>query len=178
MEEQLNCELNACLLRYVISASNKHDHQTLCEMGLDIALMERVKGMNADVFTRLSKFNIADVTFNSHRFGLMLDFVEHERTMDALMNEMIKLGASQSMLEDLVGVDPRDYRDRRKTLGMAPATQGRPPDLDAQQANAVYEAMKKYPEKENEDNLPNWYCLLGKETGLPLSIIWQHLKFG
>jgi len=178
MEEQLNCELNACLLRCVINASNENDYQTLMDMGLDIKLMERVKDMNADVFIRLSKFNIADVRFNSHRFGLMLDFVEQERVMNTLVNRMIKLEASQSMLEDLVGIDPREYRDRRRTLGMAPATQGRPPDLDTHQTNCLYEALNKHPETKNADNILSWYCLLAEESGLSLSIIWRHMKLG
>jgi len=181
--EEPNCELNVCLLRCVINASNENDHQTLHEMGLNANLIERAKKMNADVFIRLSKFNIADITFNSHRFGLMLDFVEHERLMNDLINKMIIQGASQSMLESLTGIDPREYRDRRRTLGLAPASQGRPQNLDAKQTDKLYEVLSKHPEPDPDNvstnDLLNWYCLIGEKTGLSLTKIWhQNMKFG
>jgi len=181
MEAQHNCELNACLLRCVINASNQNDHQTLRDLGLSQALVERAKNMNADVFIRLSRFSIANITFDARRFGLMLDFVEQEREMDILVNKMITLEASQSMLENLAGIDPREYRDRRKALDMPPASQGRPQSLNDEQTTILYQALSKYPEPaDNSTNdLLNWYCQLGEETGLPLAKIWQqNMKFG
>ncbi|MCF6256206.1 MAG: STY4526/YPO1902 family pathogenicity island replication protein [Gammaproteobacteria bacterium] len=182
MESQLNCELNACLLRCVINASNEYDHQTLRDLGLNTVLVDRAKNMNADVFSRLSRFSIANITFDSHRFGLMLDFVEQEREMDILVNKMIQLDASQSMLGDLTGIDPREYRDRRKALNMPPASQGRPQNLDDQQTIILYEALSKYPEPKagsSTNDMLNWYCQLGAETELPLAKIWQqNLNFG
>lgn len=176
-KEQYNSELNVCLLRHVISACNENDHQTLHEIGMDPALVERAKNMNAEVFTRLSNFRIAEVTIDSRRFGLMLDYVEQGRETNAITNKMIKLEASQAMLNKLVGIDPREFRERRKTLGMPNAFQGRPVDLDMAQSNHLYAVLRKHPEPDGDGVLKlNWYCLLSEETGLPLSKIWHHMK--
>jgi len=177
LKEQDNSELNACLLRLIIRACNDNDHQTLHEMGMNPGLVERVKNMNAEVFTRLVNFRIAETKINSKRFGLMLDYVEQEREINALTNKMIKLEASQAMLDKLVGTDPSEFRDRRKTLGMPNATQGRPSELDTSQADQLYGVLRKHPEPNSDGKLKlDWYCLLAEETGLPLSKIWRHMK--
>lgn len=174
IENRLNSELNACLLRSVIGAYQQNDHQIFTEMGLTPALMDRARRMSADSFTRVcNKFPIATITFDVRRFELMLDYAEREQEMDDLSNELITLGASQSMMEALTGIDPRNYRERRKLLGISPATLGRPPALDEQQAERLYAVLQQCPAADDERQR---YLFLGQQTQLPLAQVWAHLK--
>ncbi len=174
IEGQLNSELNACLLRSVISAYQQHDQRLFAEMGLTPTLMARARRMSADSFTRVcNKFPIATITFDTRRFELMLDYAEREQEMDDLTNALITLGASQSMMDALTGIDPRDYRERRTALGIAPAPLGRPPALTEAQAERLYAALQQCPERDDERQR----CLfLGQQTQLPLAQVWAHMK--
>lgn len=166
-------DLNAYLLRRIISAYQNNDHQILSEMGLPPELLERARNMSADLFTQACKFTIAETKIDHRRFELMLDYAERERELNELINELIKRGASQSMLDALTGIDPREYRSRRKLLKMPPATQGRPAALNDDQIETLCSALRD--QKCPNDDL-NRYLFLGANTELPLAQIWSHMK--
>ena len=170
-------ELNACLLRRAVEAYNSNDPLMLDElraMGFDAAILERISQTTSDVFTQLCAFDIIDYRLDPRRVELLCEFAEREKDARQLINQLIALGASQSMLHELVGLDPRDFRNRRKMLGLPAAAQGRPADLTDEQADRLYQVMRQY-----TDDFPTpleKYRHLGEETGLPVAQIWTHLR--
>ncbi len=170
-------ELNACLLRRAIEAYNSNDPNQLAEMqamGFDTALLERISQTTSEVFTQICAFDIIEVRLDPRRVELLCEFAEREKDARKLINRLIELGASQSMLHELVGLDPREFRNRRKMLGLPAAAQGRPADLTDEQADRLYHALRHGPE-----DFPGpleRYRYLGEETGLPLAQIWTHLR--
>jgi hypothetical protein len=180
-----NNDLNAYLLRLALNAYHAHDHQALRDMGLDIcasngdtgeaikALLDRAKTMNASIFAMGCGFRIADVTFNPRLFSLMMDYAERESELNALINKLISLGASQSMMEDLTGIDGREYRARRNSLGLPPGAKGRPHALSEDQIACLYDAHRQCQDGLDEMNR---YLFLGETTNLPLAQIWSHMK--
>lgn len=176
-DQHSRSELNACILRRAIEAYHLNDQRTLTElqaMGLDARLLDRVSRMTADIFTHICTFDIAEIRIDPRRLELMLEFAERERELSELINQLIRMGASQSMLAHLAALDARDYRNRRQQLGLPSATQGRPADLTDSEVELLYMALRQCP-----DDLTNpleKYRYLGEKTRLPLAQIWTHLK--
>lgn len=168
-------ELNACLLRRAVEAYNSHDQNMLEEllaMGFDTSLLERISHTTSDVFTYVCDFDIVDYRIDPRRVELICEFAEREKETRRLLNQLIVLGASQSMLNDLTGLDSREFRHRRKMLGLPKASQGRPADLTDAQADLLYQAMRQCPD--DFPSLLEKYRYLGEKTALPLSQIWSH----
>ncbi len=170
-------ELNAYLLRRAVEAYHSNDSQMLTElmsMGFDTPLLERISQTTSGVFTRICSFDIIDYTLDPRRVELICEFAEGEKEARKLLNRLIELGASQAMLRELIGLDSREYRNRRKMLGLPATSQGRPVDLTDSQANHLFDAIRRYPS--DLTNPLEKYRYLGEETGLPLAQIWTHMR--
>ena len=170
----LGSEFNAFIIRFVISAFNEKNVIALQEIGLTPKQLQRLRSMTLDDLERLSNFRttIANISFDARRLDLMIDHVEREGERDSIINQMIEMGASQAMLEDLAGIDHSDYRNRRRVLGLPKASAGRPAAISEDQALQVYQSWRKHIDE--PDNLKRYY-FLGLETGIPLAQIWTHM---
>lgn len=169
-------ELNACLLRRAVDAYNSNDSLMLEElqsMGFDAPLLERISHTTSEVFTHLCSFDIVDYRLDPRRVNLLCELAEREKDSRHLTDRVIELGASQAMLHNLIGLDPRDFRIRRKMLGLPAATQGRPATLTDDQVDHLYQVMRDF---NNFPNLLAKYRHLSEKTGLAVSQIWAHLR--
>ncbi|MGD8594568.1 MAG: STY4526/YPO1902 family pathogenicity island replication protein [Gammaproteobacteria bacterium] len=170
----LGSEFNAFIIRFVISAFNEKNHAALQEIGLTPKQLQRLRNMTLDDLGRLSSFRttVANISFDARRLDLMIDHVESEGARDSIVDQMIQMGASQAMLEDLAGIDHSEYRNRRRVLGLPKASAGRPAAISEDQALQVYQSWRKHADE--LDDLKRYY-FLGLETGIPLSQIWTHM---
>lgn len=175
MENNLVSELNHIIFRYIINLYREDTYTAINQTTLSSDVIENIKSLKMEDFERLSSFKtpIADISFSEKRIQHLLTHIKHESARDDLIDRMIKMDASQAMLEALCGIDHKTFRHRRNQLGMSPASAGRPSALTENQSILVNDLFKKY--KEENDVFIRYYKV-GLESGFPLSQIWQYMQ--
>ena len=173
-------ELNRFVIQYILRLYNSRDFESLRQMGISFEEARQVSELSLSESMRLEAFKapIARVQIAQH-ISKILDYIRQEATKDKLIDQLILLEASQPMLMELVGMDTRDFQQRRRDLGLPKAKAGRPALLNDQEATAVHHTWHEY---STETNLLQRYLYVGMGVkaalgrGVPLSQIWYHLR--
>lgn len=170
-----NNEFNAFMIRYITRLFHDHDFTSLKRMNVKPDLAKEIVNMSVSDSERLSSFSslICDLpAFDESRFTMLIKYIHREDAKNDIIDRMIKLEASQVMLYKLAAVDPDEYRNRRKKLGLSPAPLGRPGAITEEQTTRLYEAW--FLHKNEPDELLK-YFKVGIASRIPLSQIWHYM---
>jgi len=174
MEPNFNSELNQFVIQHITRLFNRRDFNELERMGLSKESASSVVNLSMGDSSRLSQFRvqIGDIQVDEKRLNMIIKMNQHEGAKNQLIDQMILLEASQSMLFELTGMDHIEYRERRRALDLPKGSSGRPVALTEAESIAVNDAWFKY---NDDDNLIRYYNV-GMETKISLSRVWQHLQ--
>lgn len=175
MNVQTNNDINSFIIQHITRLYNNRDFDGLKQMGLSKTLATRVANLSLWDSARLSEFRvqIGDIFVDEKRLDMMIDHNQHEGAKNILIDHMIKMEASQVMLQELTGIDHEEYRGRRRALDLPKATSGRPPALSEEESIDVHNTWLRY--KDEIDGLVRYYYV-GLKTKISLSRIWQHMQ--
>ncbi len=175
MYKQLNNDINSFIIQHITRLYNKRDFDGLKQMGLSKDSASRVANLPMLASARLSEFRvqIGDIFVDEKRLGMMIDRNQHEGAKNTIIDQMILMDSSQSMLFELAGIEHVEYRDRRKSLDLPKASSGRPSALNEDESIDVYNAWREYL---NEEDLLLRYYLIGMKTKISLARIWQYMQ--
>ena len=175
MESNSLNSLNAFVIQYIYRLYKHRDFESLRAIGITRETAQRVANLSLDDVARLENFRakLAEFKVTESHLQMMITHVQHEGAKDALIDQLINLGASQVMLWELSGIDHVDYRDRRRAIGLPKATAGRPSALTEEESTLVHHAWHKYTD---EPDILLRYYYVGLDTQIALSRVWHHLQ--
>ncbi len=175
MKNNNTINLNAFVIQYIYRLYQDRDVEGLRAIGLSKEVAKRVASLSLDEVGRLENFRaqIAEFKVTESHLEMMIKHVQHEGAKDELIDQLIQLGASQTMLAELAGIEPTEYRARRQALGLPNASAGRPSVLTEQESTKVHHVWHHYA-GEPDDLLRYYY--VGLDTDISLSRIWHHLQ--
>jgi hypothetical protein len=168
-------EFNDAIVRFILGLDLDGRHECLKQMGVDQELLELIRQMPTEACHRLRRFPspVADVALNANRLRWALEYADKEASRDRRIDALIRMGASQPMMEEFA-VTREDYRLRRKRLGLD-SRQGRPPALTDAQITQITRVFRASREVEVIDDPMELYYRIGVETGIPLGPVWGYL---
>ena len=117
----------------------------------------------------------ANIKIDRRSFELGLEYAIKQGEQSVLVDHLIRLGASQAMLEELASLDSDNYHIRCRALNVAPTSSGRPPMLTQDEEMLLLRAQRRQPHDIETDPL-HWYYFMGMETGIQLKKLWAHMN--
>ncbi len=169
-------ELNHVITRFIIDLYHNGDFDALEQFGISKSTAKELSGLSISNHHRLTKCQqlLGNVFVDEKRLKRLMQYIIHNENKDSFINQLIKMQASQSMLERLAGVDHHDFRQRRNLLDLPKAAAGRPAVLSDKEAIGLAEAWQRHADKEHD--LLQRYFYVGMDTGIPLSRLWNHMQ--
>jgi hypothetical protein len=173
--ENLFGDLNNTLIQLIVTAHKSNNFRALESLGLTHEQVDRVARMS---IYQIQQFNqlrsaIADISFDSRRFDICINYIQNESDIDTVKDHMIQMDASSAMLLELAGMDIQEYRGRRRRMSLDKPFQGRPGLLNPDEAKRVNTSWLGHRDETNE---LLHYHKVGVDTGLPLNKIWAHMR--
>lgn len=172
MSDKAVAELNEAVIRFALELYDNGKTETLNHFGIDKDDIAALRSLSVGSMRAMRNYTslVMDFKFNSGRARHLVKHIQHETDKLNKVNRMIELGASQKMLEEMVGIDREEFRKMRSKLDMNADERGRPRALNDHESNLVNEIMIKNSDFEQID----LYILIGMETGIPLSSVWTY----
>lgn len=172
--ENIYSDLNSSIIRFLAQAYSEGNHGLLRKMGISEGQIQRMMDLPYSHIQRLHRLHspIAEINF-SNRLDLWLDHVSKEVSRDQMIDRMIQMGASASMLDALACIPVAEFRQRRKRLGLGSGKQGRPTALDSTEMLRVNEVYKEH--QDESDELTRYY-LIGLDTKIELNRVWAYMR--
>lgn len=168
-------DLNNVITRFIIDLYHNGFFDALEQLGVSKSTAKELSELSISNHHRLTKCKqlLGNVFIDENRLKRLMRYIIHNETKDSFINQLIKMQASQSMLERLAGIDHHDFRQRRSLLDLPKAAAGRPAVLNDKEAIGLAKAWQRHADKEND--LLQRYFYVGLDTGIPLSKVWNHM---
>lgn len=166
-------DLNTDVIAHIMKCHSEGRHAHLTAMGINQKLIDQLRNLPLDAFHRLRSFPslIADITIDERRLSMLINYATEETSRDRRVDELIRMGASQTMMEEIAAISREDFRERRKRIGVE-VRLGRPSSLNELEEEQVNEALRAH----QNDDLIEMYYRIGLETGLSLGQVWNYQK--
>ena len=155
-----------------VKAAKAGDAELLSLMGLDDGeTIANLRALSLESLMMGESFPgaIVDLRFNEDSLNLYIKHVTREGSREQLINEAIRLGIRQQMLEQLTGIGRREFEQRRQVLGAPRLSRGRVKHLSSAREEAVFDAWQAL--DEHDDVL--FKCVaISKRLGIRLDQVW------
>ncbi len=168
--------VNAEIIRLVVDAYDQSDSRVLDLLGLNKTQIIKLRNLTMGQISQVMRQRtpIANITFDSRRFDLLVRHIEMESSRDGILDGLIVMHASAAMLYELAGMDSKSYRARRAKLGLVKATQGRPASLSSDESITLQRSWSRY--RHFEDDPLKRYHSVGMDTSIPLNRVWSFMQ--
>lgn len=166
--------LNQQALLLAVEALRNNDQRLINQLGLDGAdesLARKLRDLNASNFTIVQDFRgtLLQVKFDTRQLQLFVDLASTKTNEDDQVNQAIRAGLRQPMLEELKGTTRREYTTRRTLMGLPEHSKGRIENLSEEDEIKVLRTWKSL--ESIADPLERW-LKLHEITGIQLDRAW------
>lgn len=170
--------LNQQALLLAVEALRNNDQRLLNQLGLehaDEALAKQLRDLNASNFTCVQDFRgtLVQVKFDTRQLKLFVDLASTKTSEDDQINDGIRAGLRQPMLEELKGITRREYTSRRMRMGLPEHSKGRIENLSEDDEIKVLRTWKTL--ESIDDPLKRW-LKLHEITGIQLDRAWLVIR--
>lgn len=170
--------LNQQALLLAVEALRNNDQHLLNQLGLehaDEALAKQLRDLNASNFTCVQDFRgtLVQVKFDTRQLKLFVDLASTKTSEDDQINDGIRAGLRQPMLEELKGITRREYTARRMRMGLPEHSKGRIENLSEDDEIKVLRTWKTL--ESLDDPLERW-LKLHEITGIQLDRAWLVIR--
>lgn len=171
--EKALAELNGAFIEFIVETYTEGRSEVLMTLGVKQNDIELLRNITVETKQRMRTFPspIVDISLNSSRLAMMVEYAAKETSNDQKIDELVRMGASQPMLEEIAAVSREEFRERRKRIGID-ARIGRPQSLTDREMGLVNDSISVH----QGNDLVEMYYRVGLETGLPLSQIWAYVR--
>ena len=165
-------ELNEAVIKFLIKQHGNGRFEVLKHLGVTNDDINLLQGLQIGSLGNMSNYPtlIADFKFNSERARHIVKHIQSETDRNSKLTRLIELGASHTMMEAICGMDRDEVKKRKCQLGITEDGRGRPNALSDDDINRVNEILRSHKDSDEID----LYILIGAETGVPLSSVWQY----
>jgi hypothetical protein len=166
--------LNQQALLLAVEALRNNDQRLITQLGLDGAnesLARQLRELNASNFTVVQDFRgtLVQVKFDTRQLQLFVELASSKTNEDDQVNQAIRAGLRQPMLEELKGTTRREYTSRRTLMGLPEHSKGRIENLSEEDEIRVLRTWKSL--ESVSDPLERW-LKLHELTGIQLDRAW------
>lgn len=166
--------LNQQVLLLAVEALRNNDQRLISQLGLDGAdesLARQLRELNASKFTIVQDFRgtLVQVKFDTRQLQLFVELASSKTNEDDQVNQAIRAGLRQPMLEELKGITRREYTSRRTLMGLPEHSKGRIENLSEEDEIKVLRTWKSL--ESIADPLERWLTL-HEVTGIQLDRAW------
>ncbi len=168
--------LNRTAILAALEAAHNFEFEALDLMGIDTATITQLQqlDLHSVVLSAKLPISVLEVRFNHNALNLMLQHGVKRSAWERLLNESIALGIRQPMLQQLCGMNRREFDQRRRSMGLPPPATGRISKLSEADEFAVvtcYHPLKNSPVDNPLTHLVN----VSRETGISLDQVYTTL---
>ncbi len=169
--------LNMNIFDYVCACAEEGDYGPLHDIGLGRDDIIKINQLNMRDVIRLSqtKAHILDIRVNRERLHNMLNSLNIRRKEDDDINQLIRMGAPQPMMQSLFAITPGDFTDKRKLFGLQDEGVGRAPEPSDDEQHIIYKAYEHLKTSPENMSARQWIDL-AEETNISLRTIWQYVQ--
>lgn len=174
MARTTHAELVFSALRYVTETLAEGDVHSVLDLGLRLDQVARLQQLTLQDLQHLSRVraHFLNVSVDPVCFDRVLEHMERSKRGEALQDELIRLRAPLPMMRAFFGMTNAEYAARRKLLGMSGAGVGRPPAPSEEDERRIWDAWRDAGDQPLEER----YVIVGRATGVPLSIVWSLVR--
>ena len=161
----------------VVDAAQSGEVTILEQMGIDAGTAEQLRQLPLDVLTRGKGFraSMLRIQVNKPVVGMYINHISKESQNESHIDQAIRLGLRQPMLNALCGLSRREYDNRRNFLGLPPHSTGRIKALGEEDEIEVYERWLQLYVEQPGASLLERLIMLSEQTGHRADAIWTSL---
>lgn len=170
--ERKYADINSALLRFISYCHSEGDYETLNNIGIDheaLALIQSMTVQEALHTTKVKTSFIKSLTIDSPLLKSLLLRARNQVNSNRYIDELIDYGAPIELIQQLTGISPKEFAERRKMKNIQ--TRGRTQMPSEEQEAAIIEAWKDY--QFRTDLSGEEWIALAKSTHLPIRLIYK-----
>jgi len=171
-------ELTTAIMQYAIRCLVEGDQQALRNINFGPREVEALREMNLGDLCHIDtlRAHCLKIALNRELYWPMVAHMRNRREAGELQKELIRADAAQDMMEYFYGTGAREYVRLRRML-MVTSINGRPPEPNEAETQALWDAWKERIEGREEMLLrPEEYLSMHEETGIALRAIWSQTR--
>ncbi len=169
-------ELMNSIVVYFHRCEEEGDYNALYEMGFGPCEVRALGSLSTTDKLRLTstKSHFLTITLNRKTYWRMIDYILREKESEAMIDELIRFDAPVNMIRSLNGMGSKQFKLRRRQLGLTSLSPGRPPHPSLEEEKLVWKAvetsLKQSPSFSAKEFLDIFNAL---EQKVSMRIIWN-----
>lgn len=166
-----------CICSAAFQALREGDEESLAAIGIRAQLAMELADLTLGEIEQLSQMasHFLELTVNFQVLEHMLRRAKEKEEEARLADDLLNLGASTPLMQELFGLSALTTNSRKRLLGL-PLDRGRPPNLSRGQRDEVislwWSLRERYPDLGNIRQRARLYREVAEQTGLSLAMIW------
>jgi len=168
-------ELTSAVMLYAIRCLAEGDQSALRNMNFGPREVEALREMNLGDMCHIEtlRAHCLKIALDREVYWPMVAHLRNRRESEELQKTLIIADAAQEMMQTFFGMSGREYARLRRML-VVETIVGRPPELDEEDTQKLWDAWKQRIEGREEMLLPpEEYLGMHEETGIALRAIWS-----
>ncbi len=171
-------ELTSAVMLYAIRCLAEGDQSALRNMNFGPREVQALREMNLGDMCHIEtlRAHCLKIALIREVYWPMVAHLRNRRKSGELQKALISADAAQEMMQTFFGMSGREYARLRRML-VVETIVGRPPELDEDDTQKLWDAWKQRIEGREEMLLPpEEYLGMHEETGIALRAIWSQTR--
>jgi hypothetical protein len=164
-------QLNILVLMYAGQLAAAENYTKLLGLGFrrdQIAKLQNLHFMDITDLATVASGTVIETRVDPEAVDLLLEIMSRRRREREKIDDLIRAGASQRLMEDLFGIDPHLFSQYRNKLGIKGMIKGRCPEPDDDTTATVWRLWQSTEELGDEGTR---FLIVHQHTGLSVRLI-------
>lgn len=137
-------ELMNSIVVFFHRCEEEGDYNALYEMGFGPSEVRALGSLSTTDKLRLAstKSHFLTISLNRETYWRMIDYILREKESEAMIDELIRYDAPVNMIRSLNGMSNKQFKLRRRQLGLSSLSPGRPPQPSLEVEKSIWKAVE------------------------------------